>query len=121
MTEQIRLATMVLVLTILSGLGDAQGFLHAARVWRDGAVVWDALLKSALGFTFGIVMYWIAVRFFIESGVTIAETQTLVWFAVTIVGVAVLSGEFIRWHIVDQLVAVGALSGIGWLMFRTVV
>lgn len=119
MTDQVRLLAIVIVLTILSGIGDSQGFLHAARVWRDGAVMWDNVLKSALGFTFGIVMYWIAIRFFIESGVTIAETQTLVWFAVTIAGVAVVSGEFIHWHLVDQLVAVGALSGIGWLMFRT--
>jgi hypothetical protein len=121
MTDQLRLFAIVIALTIASGIGDSQGFLHAARVWRDGALMWDQLLKSALGFTFGIVMYWIAIRFFVESGVTIAETQTLVWFAVTIIGVAALSGQFLHWHLIDQLVAVGALSGIGWLMFRTAV
>jgi hypothetical protein len=119
MSEQIRLFAIVMVLTIISGIGDAQGFLHAARVWRDGVFMWDEVVKSALGFAFGMVLYWIAIRYFQKSGVTIAETQTIVWFAITIVGVAALSGEFLRWRMFDQLVAVTTLGGIGWLMFRT--
>jgi hypothetical protein len=119
MPDQIRLFAIVIALTILSGIGDSQGFLHAARVWRDGELMWDEVVKSALGFAFGIVMYWIAIRYFQESGVTMAETQTIVWFAITIVGVAVLSGAFVRWRIADQLIAITTLGGIGWLMFRT--
>jgi len=119
MSEQIRLFAIVIALTILSGIGDSQGFLHAARVWRDGAFMWDEVVKSTLGFAFGIVIYWIAIRYFQKSGVTMAETQTIVWFAITIVGVAALSGEFLRWRISDQLIAATTLGGIGWLMFRT--
>jgi hypothetical protein len=119
MSEQLRFFAMVIVLTIISGIGDAQGFLHAARVWRDGALMWDEVIKSAAGFAFGMALYWIAIRFFQKSGVTMAETQTIVWFAITIVGVAALSGEFLRWRMFDQLVAVTTLGGIGWLMFRT--
>ena len=119
MPDQIRLFAMVIALTILSGIGDSQGFLHAARVWRGGEPMWDEVVKSALGFAFGIVMYWIAIRYFQKSGVTMAETQTIVWFAITIVGVAALSGEFLRWRLADQLIAITTLGGIGWLMFRT--
>ena len=119
MSEHIRLFAIVMALTIISGIGDSQGFLHAARVWRDDALMWDEVVKSAAGFAFGIVMYWIAIRFFQKSGVTIAETQTIVWFAITIVGVAALSGEFLRWRTSDQLIAVTTLGGVGWLMFRT--
>jgi hypothetical protein len=119
MTEQLRLVAIILGLTIVSGIGDSQGFLHAARVWRDGAIMWDEVAKSALGFTFGAVIYWIAIRFFQQSGMPFAETQTIVWFAVTLVGVALLSGEFFRWSMVDKGLAVAALSAIGLLIFRT--
>jgi hypothetical protein len=119
MSEQLRLFAIVIALTILSGIGDSQGFLHAARVWHDGTLMWEEVVKSALGFAFGIVMYWIAIRYFQESGVTMPETQTIVWFAITIVGVAALSGAFVRWRIADQLIAITTLGGIGWLMFRT--
>ncbi len=119
MSEQLRLFAIVIVLTIISGIGDSQGFLHAGRVWRDGTLMWDEVIKSAAGFAFGMVLYWIAIRYFQKSGVTMAETQTIVWFAITIVGVAALSGEFLRWRLADQLIAVTTLGGIGWLMFRT--
>lgn len=109
----------VVVLTLLCGLGDALGFIHAARVWQHGVFVWSEAVKSALSFQFGVVMYWLALRQLADWGVVSAEAQTLVWFGATIVGVAVLSGRVARWPALDQLVAVLVLAGIGWLLFRT--
>ena len=48
-----------------------------------------------------------------------AETQTLVWFAVTIIGVAVLSGHFARWQRVDQVAGALVAAGAAWLLVRT--
>jgi hypothetical protein len=64
-------------------------------------------------------VYWVAIRSYQQLGVLFAETQVLFWFAVTIVGVAIFSGKFARWHTIDQIVAVAVLAGIGWLLFRT--
>jgi hypothetical protein len=47
------------------------------------------------------------------------EAQTLVWFAATIIGVAILSGQFLRWQLLDQSIAVVVLAGIAWLLART--
>ncbi|HYR86493.1 MAG TPA: hypothetical protein VE422_20565 [Terriglobia bacterium] len=77
------------------------------------------LAKSAAGFGLGIVMYWASIRFLQQFGVLSAETQTILWFGVTIIGIAVLSGSSLRWAVVDQSVAVLVLAGIGWLLFRT--
>ena len=109
----------VITFTLLSGLGDALGFIHAGRVWQAGQFVWREAVKSALGFQFGVFAFWIALRYLQAFGVVSTETQTLLWFGATIVGVAVLSGRFVGWHAIDQAVAIAVLAGIGWLLFRT--
>jgi hypothetical protein len=110
---------LIIVFTVLSGYGDAQGFIHAGKVWQDGQFVWPEAVKSALGFQFGVVTFWVALRYLARYGVVSTEIQTLLWFGVTIIGVAVLSGKFIQWAWVDQLVGVSVLAGVGWLLFRT--
>jgi hypothetical protein len=109
----------IALFTLLSGLGDAQGFLHAGRVWKGGDFQWLEAAKSALGFQFGVVMYWLALQHLTASGVVAVEVQTLFWFGATIIGVALLGGHFLRWPLADQLAAAAVLAGIGWLMFRT--
>ena len=110
---------LVAVFTLLSGIGDAQGFLHASRVWNSGEFQWVAAFKSAAGFQFGVLMYWFALRHLQASGVVAVEVQTLFWFGATIIGVALLSGSFLSWPVADKLAAVAVLAGIAWLMFRT--
>jgi hypothetical protein len=117
--DQIRLLVLLVGITLISGIGDSQGFVHAARMWQDCKVVWIEFGRSAVGFGVGIAAYWVAARYLNEFGVLSAETQTLIWFGVTILGVALASGKFIRWQTIDQLVAVVVLLGIGWLMFHT--
>mgnify|MGYP003401876182 CR=1 FL=1 len=40
-------------------------------------------------------------------------------FFATIVGVAALSGQVLRWQPTEQLVAFAVLGGIVWLLMRT--
>jgi len=72
-----------------------------------------------VGFQFGVFMFWIALRYLGQFGVVSAEIQTLIWFGVTMVGVAALSGQFTQWQRMDQIGALCVLTGIGWLLFHT--
>lgn len=110
---------LIVVLTLLSGWGDSQGFLHASNIWLGGKLVWSEFIKSALGFSLGLGMYWICIRFLQEFRIVSPEMQTLGWFTVTIVGVALFSGKFLQWHFIDQIVGIAILLGIGWLLYRT--
>ena len=112
-------ASVVLLLCCLSGLADAQGFLHASRVWEGDRFVLPALLKSAVAFSAGIGLYWLSVRFMHQLGIHAAEMQTTIWFAATIVGVAVAGGRFARWPVADQLVGTAVILGLGWLLVRS--
>jgi hypothetical protein len=115
------MASMLLIvaLLLLCGLGDALGFVYAARTWQDGRFVWLEGLKCAASFQFGVVMYLLTLRELGRHFAISAEVQTLVWFSATIIGVAVLSGQLLRWQPTEQVVAAGVLAGIGWLLFRT--
>lgn len=114
----IGIIALIISLIIISGLGDSQGFVHASNVWNNGKIVPVELLKSAISFTIGIVAYWLCIRFLQDIKVISPETQTLGWFVVTIVGVAITSGRFFHWHIVDQIVGFIVISGIAWLFIR---
>jgi hypothetical protein len=109
---------LVGVFTVLSGLGDAEGFIHASKVWQDGRFVWIEAVKCIAGFQFGMLMYWAALWKLAEFGVVAVEIQTMFWFIATIVGVAVISGRMVRWPALDQGVAACVLAGIVWLMYR---
>ena len=113
-----RTLALIVATMLLSGLGDAQGFVHASRMWQSGRFVVAECVKSAAGFAVGIGSYWLSVRYLKECGVLAPETQTLVWLAATMVGVALASGDWFRWHVADQAVAMGVLAGLGWLVFR---
>jgi hypothetical protein len=88
-------------------------------MWQEGRLDGGALARSALGFAVGISLYWVAIRFMREIGIVAPEVQTTIWFGVMIVGVAILSGAFLRWKLADQIVAILVVIGIGWLSFRT--
>jgi hypothetical protein len=117
--EQIRLFLFIIGITVVSGIGDSRGFFHAANMWRHDALVFSEFGKSALGFSIGISTYWIAVKYLNQLGVLSPEIQTLIWFGITIVGVAFISGKFLQWQTIDQIIAVAVLLGIAWLLFRT--
>lgn len=119
MLESLRALVLALLLLAVSGLGDAQGFLHAARVIEGGRVAWGEVARSTAGFAVGVVAYWLAVPFLQGIGAGSPLIQTLIWFGITIVGVALVSGDFLRWSRLDQAIACAVLLGIGWLLVRT--
>ena len=112
-------ALLILALLALSGFADSYGFFYASKIWQGGVLSWPALGKSALGWTVGISLYVVALRPMASAGVTSAEVQTTVWFAMTIVGVVILSGRFFHWPRLDQAVGLTVVMALGWLLART--
>ena len=110
---------LILVLLALSGFADSLGFFYASKIWQNGALSWSDLAKSSFGWAVGISLYIFSLRPLSTAGVTSAEVQTVVWFAMTIVGVVILSGRFLQWNRLDQVVAVVVVMALGWLLVRT--
>jgi hypothetical protein len=116
-TQTLKVGLMI-VITLLSGLGDSQGFVHASKIWKNGNIIITELMFSAIGFGFGILFYWMTLRFLEEFGIVSSEIQALGWFTVTIVGVAIINRNFFDWSLAEQLVGLALLVGIGWLIVR---
>jgi hypothetical protein len=118
MSDAVRLA-VVTVFMVGSGVLDSLAFTYSAQIWREGKVVWPAVGKAAVLFAMGISMYWGAVRYLNQFGVVLPEIQTLIWFSATMIGVTLISGRFLAWPVLDQIVAVNVLVCLGWLIMRT--
>jgi len=116
-----RLGTQLLVFALLSlsGLADSIGFVYAAKIWNHGELSWPTLGRSAGSTAIGILLYYAALRPLSSLGVTAAEVQTAVWFAMTIIGVVIFSGRFLAWPRLEQGVAIAVILALGWLMVRT--
>ena len=117
--EQLKLILLVVSLTLLSGLADGFGFLRAARIWQEGRIVWPEVGYTLLGFGVGISLYILVLRYMQQLGIVLPEIQSVLWFTMAMVSVAVANGQFIRWSRVDQVIAMATLAGIGWLIIRT--
>jgi hypothetical protein len=107
----------LVVLTIVSGLADGYGFANAAKMWGK-EFNWTAFYNSALGFILGISSFWLSSKYMHMLGINSAEIQTAMWFAFTIVGVALFSGVFFQWGIIDKMLAVSIIVALGVLMIR---
>jgi hypothetical protein len=110
---------IIVLLTLISGFGDSQGFYHASFIWKDNKLVWTSLLKSFAGFAIGIGAYWIVIRYLHQFNIVTPEIQTIGWFSVTIIGLALLSGKLAYWNRIDQIVALFVLIGVCILIVRT--
>ena len=119
LAETWRVWVIIVALTVVSGIGDAYGFTHAALIWQSGRLAWTEVAHSAAGFAFGVAVYWYVLKFMAAVGIVAPEIQTIAWFAVTLIGVALISRKFLDWTRLDQLVAVAVLAGIAWLLVRT--
>jgi hypothetical protein len=109
---------IITVLTLFTGFADAKGFVYASAVWETGRFAPAMALKAAAFFMAGIPPYLLALYFLRRQGVVVAELQVMVWFVVTIVGVAVMNGRFFSWGMTDRMVAGLVLAGMLWLMVR---
>jgi hypothetical protein len=104
---------------LIAGTGDAFGYFHSTRVWQAGEPVWTEIGKALAGFGVAICCHWYVVRHLNNVVALSPEVQALALFAVTMVGLALVSRQFFQWHPLDQAVAALMVCAMGWLLVRT--
>lgn len=109
---------IIIVLTVITGYADARGFMHASTMW-DGDTFIPATAMRAVGyFAIGIPAYLATIYFLRRHGLVVAELQVMIWFLITVVGVALMSGRFAVWSMPDRMVAALVVIGVAWLVVR---
>jgi hypothetical protein len=109
----------VVLLTGLSGVLDARGFLYAGRAWPDGVLDWRYGVSAVLAFVGGLSCYVVSVRFMQGMGVTAIAVQTGIWFLVTAIGVALMDGTVGHWTRPQQVVGILVTLGMFYLAVST--
>jgi hypothetical protein len=116
---QIGNLVVVAVLTVVSGLLDARGFVYAARVWPEGQFDLKMAVASMAAFAGGISAYILAVKFMQNAGIVGVALQSGIWFVVTAVGIAAMDGTLMQWTRAQQVVGLGVAIALGWLISTT--
>lgn len=106
----------LILVTALSAYFDARGFVYAAQTWRDGSLVPGTIFLSMINFIGGITLYIGSIGIQQRLGVESAAMQSIFWFLMTVVGIAIMDGTIGQWSIAQRAVGVGVTAGIGWLM-----
>jgi hypothetical protein len=107
------------LLTIISGLLDARGFVYAARAWPEGQLDLKIALASLLSFAGGVSAYIVAIKFMQNAGIHGVALQSGIWFVVTAVGIAAMDGSLLQWTRTQQAVGVAVAIALGWLISTT--
>ncbi|HET9474294.1 MAG TPA: hypothetical protein VFO82_10390 [Steroidobacteraceae bacterium] len=107
------------LLTIISGLLDARGFVYAARAWPEGQLDLKIALASLLSFAGGVSAYIVAIKYMQNAGIHGVALQSGIWFVVTAVGIAAMDGSLLQWTRTQQAVGVAVAIALGWLITTT--
>ena len=107
------------LLTIISGLLDARGFVYAARAWPEGQLDLKIALASLVSFAGGVSAYIVAIKFMQNAGIHGVALQSGIWFVVTAVGIAAMDGSLLQWTRTQQAVGVAVAIALGWLITTT--
>lgn len=106
-------------LTILTASGDTVGFIFADRAWANGRIDWSCAALALAGYAVGVSSY-IAVLGPIKRAIDVPpEIQTLAWFALTSIGVAIASRAALGWSADKIAAGVIAVSCLGYLVARS--
>lgn len=106
----------LIALTAASAFLDAKGFVYAARAWREGSLDWRI---GAISFSFtmaGVALYIFSIGLHQKLGIQSAAVQSVFWFAMTVIGIALLDGSIAQWSWAQRFVAAAVSVGIGWLL-----
>jgi hypothetical protein len=107
------------VITIVSGLLDARGFVYAARAWPGGQLDLKVGLLSLASFAGGVTAYIVAIKFMQNAGIQGVALQSGIWFVVTAVGIAAMDGSLLTWSRTQQVVGLAVAVALCWLITTT--
>jgi hypothetical protein len=107
------------LLTLVSGLLDARGFVYASRAWPSGELDPRMGLASMASFAGGLTAYILSIKFMHHAGIQGVALQSGIWFVVTAIGIAIMDGSITQWTRVQQVVGIAVAIALCWLISTT--
>jgi hypothetical protein len=110
--------TLAVAITLLAAFIEAHGYSYSFEAFRGEKIDFSILGLSFGLYSLGIVIDYVGLSIMSKSSIFIPELLSTIFMVGTIVGIAMISGQFLTWKAVDQTVAVGIVAGLGWLTWR---
>ena len=109
----------LVVLTAVSALADAVGFINVDKGWVGNRPHYSAIVLACTGYAVGIATYVFAVKYLKLLTDVGPEIQTVGWFMLTIIGVALGSGAFFSWPLPTKFLATVTVLALVVIAIRT--
>lgn len=116
MTPFIILAAIVI--TLLAAFVEAHAYNYSFDAFKQGNIQWMLLALSFGVYSIGILIDYVSLYVLSKTSIFIPELLAAIFMVATLVGIALLSGQFLTWKTSDQIVAGLIVAGLGWLAFR---
>jgi hypothetical protein len=103
--------------TLAAAVVEAHGYMTSFQA-LNGQVNGNGLLKAYGWYSLGIAIDFFALYLMSKSSVFVPEIMATIFMVSTIIGIAIMSGQFMTWKLVDQAVGVLVVAGVAWLTYR---
>jgi hypothetical protein len=110
--------SIAIVITLIAAAIEAHGYNYGFQAFKDGTINPNLAVLSFILYSLGIIVDYIGLHVMSKSTIYIPEILSTIFMVGTIVGIALLSGQFFTWKTADQAVAIAVVVGIGWLTYR---
>lgn len=108
---------VAVALTLVAASVEARGYVLSFDAFRNGTH--PALLLQAFAwYALGIWIDYAALFVLRQSSLYVPELLSMLFMSATLIGIALLSGQFFTWRTSDQAVAVLVAFGLVWLAYR---
>jgi hypothetical protein len=108
---------VAILITMFASVFESRAYIFSFEAFRTGNIV-SLLALSFAWYSVGIIIDYFALFILTKSPIFIPEILSTIFMVSTIVGIAVLSGQFLTWARIDQAVGVLIVIGIAWLSYR---
>ena len=104
---------------LVASLADAHAVNYATKVWLNDKIQVTNIVKVFAYYVVSIVPFLYSIRFFNYAISVNASLQILIWFLSTVLFVSIIDRSFFGWHMVDQLLGIVLVIGLGYLAIHT--
>jgi hypothetical protein len=102
----------------IASLADAKAVEHATKVWLNGRVNPEHIVRVFVYYIVSITPFLYSIRFFGYATVVTPSLQVLVWFLSTIVFIAILDKSIFNWGTANQTLALLISLALATLFYR---
>jgi hypothetical protein len=107
-----------LIVTLIAAMIEAYGYTYSFQAFKEPGQVHYHLLGLSFGiYAVGIIVDYCSLYILSKTHLFIPELLAMIFMVTTIVGIAILSGQFLTWKLIDQLVAGAVVAGLAWLTY----